>query len=92
MVSSSCGGRVGSTSPPCRIGCALAGRGCGGLVAAEPAAFVVFDLLARNGKDLRERPYWKRRRKLEKLLGAQLPDGLVLTPATTDPAVARAWM
>jgi ATP-dependent DNA ligase len=39
-------------------------------VAAEPAAFVVFDLLARNGKDLRERPYWKRRRKLEKLSGA----------------------
>ena len=63
-----------------------------GLVAAEPAAFVVFDLLARNGKDLRDRPYWKRRRKLEKLLGAGLPEGLVLTPATTDPAVARAWM
>ncbi len=63
-----------------------------GLVAAEPAAFVVFDLLARNGKDLRERPYWKRRRKLEKLLGGQLPDGLVLTPATTDPAVAYSWM
>ena len=40
-----------------------------GLVAAEPAAYVVFDLLARNGKDLRDRPYWKRRRKLEKLLG-----------------------
>src|SRR6187455_2355081 len=40
-----------------------------GLVAAEPAAFVVFDLLARNGKDLRDRPYGKRRRKLEKLLG-----------------------
>lgn len=60
-----------------------------GLVAAAPAAFVVFDLLARNGKDLRDRPYWKRRRKLEKL---KLSDGLVLTPATTDPAVARSWM
>ena len=52
----------------------------------------MFDLLARNGKDLRGRPYWKRRRKLEKLLGGGLPDGLVLTPATTDPAVARTWM
>jgi ATP-dependent DNA ligase len=62
------------------------------LVAAAPAAYVVFDLLARNGKDLRDRPYWKRRRKLEKLLGTHLPDGLVLTPATTDPAVARSWM
>ena len=64
-----------------------------GLVAVEPAAFVVFDLLARNGKDLRDRPYGKRRRKLEELLGAsRLPDGLVLTPATTDPTVARGWM
>jgi hypothetical protein len=32
------------------------------------------------------------RRKLGKLLGCGLPDGLVLTPATTDPAVARTWM
>jgi len=63
-----------------------------GLVTAAPAAYIVFDLLARNGKDLRGRPYWKRRRKLEKLLGGGLPDGLVLTPATTDPAVARTWM
>ena len=63
-----------------------------GLVAAEPAAYVVFDLLARNGKDLRTRPCWKRRRKLEKLLGERLPEGLVLTPATADPAVARSWM
>jgi ATP-dependent DNA ligase len=63
-----------------------------GLTAAAPAAFVVFDLLARNGKDLTARPYWKRRRKLEKVLGHGLPDGLVLTPTTTDPAVARTWM
>jgi ATP-dependent DNA ligase len=35
---------------------------------------------------------WERRRKLEKLLGRGLPDGLVLTPAATDPAVARTWM
>jgi ATP-dependent DNA ligase len=63
-----------------------------GLVTAAPAAYIVFDLLARNGKDLRARPYRRRRRKLEKLLGRGLPDGLVLTPATTDPAVARTWM
>jgi ATP-dependent DNA ligase len=63
-----------------------------GLVTAAPAAYIVFDLLARNGKDLRGQPYWKRRRKLEKLLGHGLPAGLVLTPATTDPAVARTWM
>jgi ATP-dependent DNA ligase len=62
------------------------------LVTALPAAYIVFDLLARNGKDLRDRPYRKRRRKLEKLLARGLPDGLVLTPATTDAAVARSWM
>jgi ATP-dependent DNA ligase len=49
-----------------------------GLVATEPAAYVVFDLLARNGKGLRDRLYGERRRKLEKLLGEHLPDGLVL--------------
>jgi ATP-dependent DNA ligase len=63
-----------------------------GLITAAPAAYIVFDLLARNGEDLRGQPYWKRRRKLEKLLGGGLPDGLVLTPATTDPAIARTWM
>ena len=63
-----------------------------GLVTAAPAAYIVFNLLARNGTDPRARPYRKRRRKLEKLLGRGLPAGLVLTPATTDSAVARAWM
>jgi ATP-dependent DNA ligase len=62
------------------------------VVAAAPAAYVVFDLLARNGKILLDRPYATRRRKLEKLAGRGLPDGLVLTPATTDAAVARSWM
>jgi ATP-dependent DNA ligase len=59
------------------------------LTVTQPAAYVVFDLLARNGKTLLDRPYWKRRRKLEKLV---LPDGLVLTPVTTEPDVARQWM
>jgi hypothetical protein len=58
---------------------------------ASAAAYVVFDLLARNGKDLRNRPYWKRRRKLEKLLGGHLPDGLV-SSRHRRPAVARSWM
>jgi ATP-dependent DNA ligase len=62
------------------------------LATAAPAAFIVFDLLAHNGRDRRDRPYRKRRRKLEKLLARGLPDGLVLTPATTDAAVARSWM
>jgi ATP-dependent DNA ligase len=57
-----------------------------------PAALVVFDLLARGGRDLRGRPYRRRRRKLEKLLGRQRPHGLVLMPMSTDRAVAREWM
>ena len=57
-----------------------------------PAAFVVFDLLARDGVDRRGLSYRKRRKKLEKLLGRQLPDGLVLMPMSTDRAVAAQWM
>jgi ATP-dependent DNA ligase len=57
-----------------------------------PAAYVVFDLLARDGKVLLDRPYTTRRRKLEKFAARGLPHGLVLTPATTDPAVARSWL
>jgi ATP dependent DNA ligase domain len=54
-------------------------------LAAAPAAYVVFDLLAQNGKDLRDRPYARRRRKQEKLVAGGLPPGLVLAPTTTDP-------
>jgi ATP-dependent DNA ligase len=66
--------------------------GAGRLAAAKPAAFVVFDLLARGGMDLRPVPWAERRRRLEELLGAQLPHGLVLMPTSADPAVGRLWM
>jgi ATP-dependent DNA ligase len=59
---------------------------------ARPASYIVFDLLARDGLDMRRLPYRKRRKKLEKLLGRQLPHGLVLMPMSTDRAVATAWM
>jgi ATP-dependent DNA ligase len=62
------------------------------LAAAAPAAYVVFDLLAHHGNDLRDRPYTKRRRKLDKLLAGGMPPGLVLTPTTTDPGEARTWL
>jgi ATP-dependent DNA ligase len=56
-----------------------------------PASFVAFDLLADGEEDLRPRPFSERRRRLEALLGgARSP--LHLTPATRDPAVARAWL
>jgi ATP-dependent DNA ligase len=62
------------------------------LATATPAAYIVFDLLAHDGVDLRDRPYRQRRRNLEKLLARGQPDGLALTPATTDAAVARTWI
>jgi ATP-dependent DNA ligase len=62
------------------------------LAVALPACFVVFDLLARKGFDLRTRPYRKRRRALEKLLARHLPDRLALMPMTTDVAAAELWM
>jgi ATP-dependent DNA ligase len=59
---------------------------------ALPACLVVFDLIARKGTDFRDRPYAKRRRKLEKLLDRPLPAHLALMPMTTSTAVARLWM
>ncbi|GAA2884048.1 hypothetical protein GCM10010472_47670 [Pseudonocardia halophobica] len=66
--------------------------GAGRLAAATPAAYVVFDLLARQGTDLRPLPWAERHRRLEELLGARLPHGLVLMPTSADPAVGRLWM
>ncbi|HEV3363352.1 MAG TPA: ATP-dependent DNA ligase, partial [Acidimicrobiia bacterium] len=62
------------------------------LAAATPAAYVVFDILALAGTDVRSKHYADRRALLDDLLGRQLPHGLVLMPMTTDLAVARAWM
>src|SRR5687768_14776598 len=62
------------------------------LAVALPACFVVFDLLARSGLDLRARPYRRRRRGLESLLDRHLPDRVALMPMTTDLAAAHLWM
>jgi ATP-dependent DNA ligase len=60
------------------------------LAAAHPASFVAFDLLAEGGVDLRRRPFTDRRAALEQVVTWVPP--LQLSPTTTDPAVARAWM
>jgi ATP-dependent DNA ligase len=62
------------------------------LARSMPASYVVFDLLEVAGMDLRRRPYLERRACLEELLGCQLPHGLVLMPASSDPAVAEQWL
>jgi ATP-dependent DNA ligase len=56
-----------------------------------PALFVAFDLIARDGEDLRERPFRERRVLLSALIGE--PKAAVrVTPATRDPALATRWL
>src|SRR5581483_5806909 len=56
-----------------------------------PASFVVFDLLAIDGRDIRNEPQAERRVQLERVLaGAQPP--IHLTPMTRDTRVATEWL
>jgi ATP-dependent DNA ligase len=61
------------------------------LRAETPASFVVFDLLADDGDDLREVLFRGRRRRLERALRSASPP-LHLTPVTEDAGVAEAWL
>jgi ATP-dependent DNA ligase len=61
------------------------------LAKETPAAFVGFDVLAVNGRDLRDAPQSERRTHLETLLAnAEAP--IHLTPMTRDRAVAVQWL
>jgi ATP-dependent DNA ligase len=60
------------------------------LAKETPASFVAFDCLATGDQDLRDAPLDERRAALEALLVSP-PDGVLLTPATADPAIAREW-
>src|SRR3954470_7370331 len=60
------------------------------LVAAAPASYVAFDLLAAGGTDLRRRTLRVRREELEALAGHWAPP-LQLSPLTADVEEARAW-
>jgi ATP-dependent DNA ligase len=61
------------------------------LAAETPAAFVAFDLLAVDGRDLRDTPQVERRARLEELLAGVAPP-IHLTPMTRDRAVAVQWL
>jgi ATP-dependent DNA ligase len=61
------------------------------LAATRPANYVVFDLIAYNGGDLRRSPLRDRRQRLEQLFDGVGPP-LVLSPATTDRGQAEAWL
>jgi ATP-dependent DNA ligase len=61
------------------------------LAKETPAAFVAFDLLAADGRDVRDAPQAERRARLERLLGAATPP-IYLTPMTLDARVAAEWL
>jgi ATP-dependent DNA ligase len=61
------------------------------LAKETPSSFVAFDLIAVDGRDLREMPFGKRRALLEQTL-AQATPPIHLTPMTRDAKVAAAWL
>ena len=61
------------------------------LAKETPAAFVGFDLLGFDGRDVRAAPQTERRALLERLLTRVEPP-LYLTPMTRDRAVASEWL
>jgi len=60
------------------------------LAEQTPASFVAFDLLAIGDEDLMATPFAERRRRLEQALAGAKPP-VHLTPATSDPEIARDW-
>ena len=60
------------------------------LATTTPASFVAFDLLALEQDSLLARPQAERRQLLEQALATSAPP-VHLTPATTEPALARDW-
>ena len=60
------------------------------LAADFPTAFVAFDILAADGKDLRPAPFAERRAALHQVMAGETPP-LHLTPQTDDLDVAARW-
>jgi ATP-dependent DNA ligase len=60
------------------------------LAAESPAAFVAFDLIALDERDLRGEPFAVRRSALEEVFARPAPP-ILLTPATADAKVAEQW-
>ena len=61
------------------------------LAQVTPAAFVAFDLLAADGRDLRAMPQGHRRTELERLLRTAAPP-IYLTPMTRTRELAAEWL
>jgi ATP-dependent DNA ligase len=60
------------------------------LAGETPASFVAFDYLAEGDDDLRALPFRDRRARLERAL-AHATSPVLLTPATSDRALAEEW-
>jgi ATP-dependent DNA ligase len=60
------------------------------LAGETPASFVAFDMLAEGDDDLRSEPFKKRRARLERAF-KKAKSPVLLTPATTDRALAGEW-
>ena len=63
------------------------------LAAAHPAVYIVFDVLAEDGKSYLKLPMRERRRVLEEFARSNLRSvkGVRLSPATTDLTLANEW-
>ncbi|GAA4758157.1 ATP-dependent DNA ligase [Actinomycetospora chibensis] len=61
------------------------------LASEMPASLVAFDVLERDGHDLRRSLYDERRQVLEVVL-SEAPRAVGLMPMTTDPEAAGAWL
>jgi len=61
------------------------------LARETPASYVLFDVLALGDRNLCDTPMAQRRTALEAEVGPVEPP-LHITPATTDPTVARGWL
>lgn len=81
-------GRLNFTALQQRLGAGP--KSLPGLVAAAPANYVAFDVLAVAGHDARTRPLSQRRALLEELGDGWEPP-LSLSPTTTDMDVAAQW-
>ncbi|MDB5491805.1 MAG: dependent ligase [Micavibrio sp.] len=64
------------------------------LAEANPAHFIVFDLLALKGKSLRDEAFASRREKLEGFFAKFLAkeDRLILSPQTSSLTTAKGWV
>jgi ATP-dependent DNA ligase len=62
------------------------------LAAETPAQLMLFDVLQIGNERFDEHPLVERRKILERFHAANAVDGFLLSPATTDRAVALAWL